>query len=162
MASRAASDPGYTRALLFDRLVDDAPREPVEPQPRRTFTRAELRESVRRELVGLLNTRCPVAAPAHDPRARSVIDYGVPDCALFSPNSEADQQRLAQILCEAITAFEPRLQQVRVMVETFQEHHKALQVRIEAVLVVASVSEPIVFTAVAHHNQGVFQVHADA
>jgi type VI secretion system lysozyme-like protein len=113
-------------------------------------------------LVGLLNTRCPVAAPAHDPRARSVIDYGVPDCALFSPNSEADQQRLAQILCEAITAFEPRLQQVRVMVETFQEHHKALQVRIEAVLVVASISEPIVFTAVAHHNQGMFQVHADA
>ncbi|MGE3540629.1 MAG: type VI secretion system baseplate subunit TssE [Candidatus Tectimicrobiota bacterium] len=162
MASRTAYDPGYTRALLFDRLVDMAPREPVEAQPRKTFTRAALRESVRRELEGLLNTRCPVGTPERDPRARSVIDYGLPDCAQFSPESEADQQRLAQLLGETITAFEPRLRQVRVTVEAFQEQQKTLQVRIEAVLVVDAIIEPITFMVLAQHDQGVFQVHAHA
>jgi type VI secretion system protein ImpF len=160
MAARAPQ--ASARALLFDRLVDRATREPTEPQPKSTLTRAELHESVRREVEWLLNTRCPVPADHLDPRERSVIDYGVPDGATSSPHSQADRQRLATVLRHTITAFEPRLRQVRVLVAECVEAHKPLQVRIEAVLVVAAISDPIAFSVVVQGDRGGAEVHASA
>ena len=49
------------RALLFERLTDADPRSPMEEaRPFRVHEHQELKESVRRELACLLNTRCPV------------------------------------------------------------------------------------------------------
>lgn len=150
------------RALLFDRLVDGAPRQPTEIRPQSTLTRRALHESVRQEVERLLNTRCPVPAHVLGHRERTVIDYGVPDCATFSPHSPTDRQRLAALLRHTIVAFEPRLRHVRVMVEEFVDTQKALQVRIEADLVVDSVREPIAFPVVIQCDTGGSAVHASA
>src|SRR5262249_11489369 len=65
--------------------------------------------------------------------------------SLFFPRNHADQERLAAILSRAIAAFEPRLQQIRVTVESITENERALWVRIDAGLVVESVTEPVSF-----------------
>lgn len=149
----------FSRALLFERLVDRQPREPAEPHPLRRLTRRELRESVRREVGWLLSTRCPIPIHRLDERERSVIDYGVPDFSTFSPHSQEDHRRLAQLLSRSIAAFEPRLRHVRVTVERYLEERKSLLVRLDAVLVVESVTEPIAFPVMIQHETGVTTVH---
>lgn len=152
----------YARALLFDRLVDREPHVPTEPQPWRALTRQELYDSVRREVGWLLNTHCPLPAHQLDERERSVINYGMPDFSMFSPHSEADQRRLAHLLMRTIAAFEPRLRQVRVTVEQSMDDRKTLLARVEAVLVVESVVEPITFLVVVHPETGASEVHDGA
>ena len=83
-----------------------------------------------------------------------MIDYGVPDVSLFFPRNPADQERLAAILSRAIAAFEPRLQQVRVNVEEITENERALRVRIDAGLVVESVTEPVSFQVLIQSQSG--------
>ena len=136
------------RALLFDRLVDLDPRSTTEPRPLRTLTRRELRESVRREVERLLNTRSPTPAHLLEDRERTVIDYGVPDLAEFAAQRAEDHQRLTSLFARAIAAFEPRLRRVRVRVEGLVEMRRALVVRIDALLVIESVTEPVSFSVV--------------
>jgi type VI secretion system protein ImpF len=151
--------PTYARALLFDRLVDREPQVPAEPRPWRALTRQELYDSVQREVGRLLNTYCPRPAHRLDDCERSVINYGVPDFSRLSPHSEADQRRLAHLLSRTIAAFEPRLRQVRVTVEQRMDDRKALSARVDAVLVVESVVEPITFLVVVHPETGASEVY---
>jgi type VI secretion system lysozyme-like protein len=136
------------RALLFERLVDFDPRMRREPQPFRTLTLPELRASVRREVERLLNTRCPYSAAELEGRDRTVLDYGMPDFSALSPQRAEDRQRLAEQITQAITAFEPRLRQVRVTVEPPTLPQRRLLAHIEAVLVVNAVTEPVAFPVV--------------
>lgn len=133
------------RALLFERLVDHEPYVPREPQPFRTLSVPEIRASVRREVERLLNTRCAASAEALDGRERTVLDYGLPDFSALAPQRGADRQRLAGQITRAITAFEPRLRQVRVTVEPPTTTQRRLLAHIEAVLVVGTVTEPMAF-----------------
>jgi type VI secretion system protein ImpF len=141
------------RAPLFDRLVDRDPRQHWEPRPFRTLTPGELRESVRRELSRLLNTREPLPSRALGDRTRTVIDYGVPDFSSYSPRNHDDRQRLAEALRQAIDAYEPRLRQTRVTVEPVSGDDQALVGRIDAMLVVEEVHEPISFATIFESDQ---------
>lgn len=142
------------RALLFDRLIDLDPTIPTEPQPLRTLNRRELRESVRREVERLLNTRCPIPAHLLDERERTVIDYGIPDLAEFGAHKADDHKRLALIFTQTIAAFEPRLRRVRVSVERLPDTKRGLVARIEGLLVVESVTEPVSFPIVIRDESG--------
>lgn len=155
------------RMPLFDRLVDEGRLERGDPaamerdrfthreaRPLRTLDRAGLRESVRRELEQLFNTRCPVPAHQLAERPRSVIDYGIPDFSSFSPRNFNDRQRLAGILCKAIEIYEPRLSNVRVAVEPMPGDDMALLGAIEASVVVEGVSEPLSFETVLQLKEG--------
>jgi type VI secretion system lysozyme-like protein len=148
------------RAPLFDRLVDRDPRLHGEPRPFRTLTPGELRESVRCELSRLLNTREPLPSRALGDRTRTVIDYGVPDFSSYSPRNHDDRQRLAEALRQAIDAYEPRLRQARVAVEPVPGDDQALVGRIDALLVVEEVHEPISFATIFESDR--VEVLADA
>ena len=133
---------------LFDRLVDRDPRLRHEMRPMRTLDRRGLRESVRRELEQLFNTRCPIPAHRLPIRERSVIDYGVPDFSVFSPRSYDDRVRLAELLRRAIEAFEPRLIDVQVSLEPHPGNDLSLLGLIEANLLTDMVAEPVSFETV--------------
>jgi type VI secretion system lysozyme-like protein len=148
--------------LLFDRLIDHEPHQPTEPQPQSTLSRGELQASVRREVERLLHTRCPIPVHDLDNSARSVVDYGVPYSSLLSPHSQRDHQRLEQLFSRTITAFEPRLRHVRVTVERCSSDYTALVAHIEAVLVVASMSEPVAFPVIVQDDMRKAAVHASA
>jgi len=103
------------RAPLFERLSDDNPAASGEPRPQRLLDADGIRRSVLAELQRLLNTRRGPAA-GRWPVAGTVLGYGVPDHALDNPASVRDQKALCTEVENAIRAFEPRLQDVRVWV----------------------------------------------
>ena len=150
------------RMPLFDRLVDRDPRLPHELRPTRTLDRRGLRESVRRELEQLLNTRCPFPAHRLPIGKRSVIDYGVPDFTVFSARSFDDRVRLAELLRRTIEAFEPRLIDVQVSLELMPGNDLALLGFIEAKMLTDLVPEPVSFETALDLKEGKVEVHAGA
>ena len=63
------------------------------------------------------------------------------------------------ILRQAIASFEPRLQQARVTVEENTENERALWARIDAILVVESVKEPVSFPVLIQSMSGATKFH---
>jgi type VI secretion system protein ImpF len=139
----------HVRAPLFDRLTS----------PVRSLDRSGLLESVRRELERLLNTRTPVPAVRLAAETRTVIDYGIPDFASFSPGNPDDRQRLADLVARTIEAFEPRLRNVRVQVEEVRGEHEVLRARLDADLVAETISEPVSFPALIGLRPGTSEVY---
>jgi type VI secretion system lysozyme-like protein len=100
---------------LFERLADDAPfdaHERTDAVAARSLDAQSLRESVRAELLRLLNTR----------RGRSRLDaadvlhYGLPDWSALSGARAGDRSALEREVAQAIRAFEPRLAAPRVTI----------------------------------------------
>lgn len=142
------------RASLVERLIDRDPRSSQEARPLRILDRRALRESVRRDLGWLLNTRCPLRAHELEGQERTAINYGVPDFSAMSPQNLDERQRLARNIAHTINAYEPRLKHVRVRVEEFLPDEKSLRVRVDAILSVESIEEPVSFAAAMRTTTG--------
>ncbi|MDN5937420.1 MAG: type VI secretion system baseplate subunit TssE [Salinisphaera sp.] len=104
----------------------------------RVLSAKQLRGYVLRDLGWLLNTgslATLVDLSAHPRTKDSVLNYGIPDVA-GSIESEADVGAIAAAIEEAIAAFEPRLQRVRVVAAPADSEKpmNALRFLIEATL----------------------------
>lgn len=136
----------YVPAPLFDRLVDREPQVAAEPRPQRTLDPRGLRESVRRELERMLNTRSSLPVDRLAEREDlTVLEYGIPDLSAFSAGNEDDQRLLVQLVARTVAAFEPRLRGVRVAFERLEDGQRSLLLRIDAELMRDEVAEPISF-----------------
>lgn len=135
------------RVPLFERLVDEQPQRRQEASPLRSYTLAELRASILRELSRLLSTRCPLSGDAALARARTVLDYGLPDLELGGRATvKEDRLRAARLIQQAIEAYEPRLQRVNVEVLERADGGARLLVAVRALLVTERVREPLSFS----------------
>lgn len=137
------------RALLFDRLVDEDPYETArEKKPLRGLSREGVRASVRRELMRVLNTRCPVSGDEAVSRERTILDYGLPDLDEGGRRviQESDKRRIATLIRHTIEAFEPRLKDVDVEVVRLPSPGGKLMVSIDGVLTLENIMEPLSFT----------------
>jgi type VI secretion system protein ImpF len=149
------------RALLFERLSDAEPRSRrEESQPFRVHDVRALKESVRRELGRLLNTRRHVRTGSGED-GMTVLDYGLPDFSPLSASSGDDQNRLASEVAAAVAAFEPRLSGVRVRVERLHGEDRALLLRVEGDLAVGALSEPVSFPVLVRVKSGEALVDED-
>ena len=94
-----------TRILppLFERLASSA----EEAQGAAAFDRDALADSVRTELLHLLNTRRSAPAMTTQP---SILDYGIADWTALQGQRGDDRRQLAREIRTAIQHFEPRLQ----------------------------------------------------
>ena len=146
------------RALLFDRLVD-VPDWNEQEQPLRILNREQLKGSVRRELERLLNTRCSIPLHLLGGEERSVINYGIPDFSSLSPHNADDHMLIASIVGQTITAFEPRLRNVRVDVGRAFSAESALWLDINAELVVGMFAEPVSFPLTLNSKTGTAEMH---
>ncbi len=142
------------RASLLDRLMDDMPDRSRELRPLRTQSRKKLRESLRRDLLWLLNTRASLPAAVFDDADLTVIDYGIPDFGSYAAASSDDQLRLTRRLTRAVSAFEPRLRNIRVYAEPVRPNEKTIALTIEAMMVVEDVREPVSFRTVYQDDTG--------
>jgi type VI secretion system protein ImpF len=139
------------RPSVLDRLLDDEPdvtREPPVP-PHEAVRRAV--QAVRRDLEWLLNTRLTwvddrLASAEH--AARSLATYGLADYSTENLNDADARGRLKQAIEKAIARFEPRLARVVVSAEPLRQHDRTLRFRIEAVLHVDPIREPVTFDTV--------------
>ncbi|MEK8019373.1 MAG: type VI secretion system baseplate subunit TssE [Candidatus Parabeggiatoa sp.] len=144
----------YARASLLDRLVDLEPQFPQEAHPLRAQTPRALRASVRRDLEWLFNTRCPLPEAELAQRQRSVIDYGVMDFGTFFTHNQEDFRRLAQHIEQTIGIYEPRLKESRVTVTLLRGSHRALQVILDAQLIIDDINEPVSFPIIIDTKRG--------
>lgn len=135
---------------VLDRLLDDEPGVSHEPLSERFYGLRQLKHAVARDLEALLNTRQEALAelPPEFAEARhSLCTYGLPDFTSLSPTGPQDRNRIRRALEQAIAVFEPRLDRVRVLMETPQQHDQALRFRVEALLRVEPAPVPITFDA---------------
>jgi type VI secretion system protein ImpF len=140
----------HTLPSLLDRLLDDEPEVTHEPLSTRFQTIPQLKQAVTRDLEALLNTRQELlkALPSeYTEIRRSLVTYGLPDfttCSLLNP---ADRNRIRRALEQAIAAFEPRLDRVRITLEQPRPYENVLRFHIEALLRVDPAPEPVTFDA---------------
>lgn len=116
---------------LLDRLVDDTPHAGPEPVPKRTCSPEEYRKAVLRDVLKLLNTRASRADWLEGGEMPTVLDYGLPDLGGRVAGVQSDAARLAKLVARAISAFEPRLEDVQVTAVPLLEilHRAALSNR---------------------------------
>lgn len=130
---------------LFDRLLDDGPdvRQPVSPN--RALDAHNLRESVRADLVRLLNTRTNLRGDIRELARGTVLDYGIPDLSPISADSEHQRVGLAKLVEEVISTYERRLQNVKVLIQIDKADPRKLLGIVYANLVMGNVVEPVYF-----------------
>lgn len=145
---------------VLDRLIDYEPRDSREAPKSRSASLEELKQSIRRDLEWLLNTRCHTEAL--DDRLveakRSVAFYGLPDIVGVNAKNHVEQQRLIKAMDGAIRYFEPRFMNLKVTMEPVNNVDRQLKFRIEASLDVEPAPEPIVFDTVLQMGSGEFLI----
>ena len=135
---------------VLDRLLDDEPGVDRESFSGRFFSLRDLTQAVARDLEALLNTRQEALEelpPEFAEVGHSLRTYGLPDFTALSLTNPQDRQRIRRALEQAVTVFEPRLDRVRVTVETPQQYEQVLRFRVEALLRMEPASIPVAFDA---------------
>ena len=108
----------------------------------------QLRESVRRDLEHLFNTRyrC-VSAPANcSALEESLVNFGLPDLSSINLGAANERKKFCRQVEKAILIYEPRIKSVKVEgVTDIDPTDPAIRFRIEALLHANPVPEVIVF-----------------
>lgn len=135
---------------ILDRLIDDRSELSQTPSSTNFGNLQQVRQAVTRDLEALLNTRREHVgdlAPEFVETRQSLALYGLPDFSALSLQSHQDRSRIRRALEQAIALFEPRLERVRVTLESPREHEQTLRFRIDAMLRVEPAPEPVTFDA---------------
>lgn len=156
---RTEDDAGV-RISVLDRLIDYDPGLSHEADPSRPKSLRQLRDSVRRDLEWLLNTRQVELALDPDLKEvnRSVAAYGLPDFSLLNAHKTDDQKEIRRQLEDTIRFFEPRLEGVVVNFQPSESTDRLMHFRINARLKVDPEPEPITFDTVVQTGNGQFIV----
>ena len=145
---------------ILDRLIDLEPENHNEPPASRFQSLRELKNSVRRDIEALLNTRVPVYSIDEnlDEIKRSVATFGLPDFTAMGVTQADEQARMTAVIQEAIETFEPRFVGVRVFLEPVDALAKQVRFRIEANLDIEPSPEPVVFDTLLQPGNSAFTV----
>ena len=151
---------------LIDRLIDDAPHERGDAPMTWAHSLRLLKQSLKRDLDWLLNTRRsgdPVPEEFVE-LSGSLHDYGLDDISSMSRDSSETRGRLLRNIEQAITDFEPRLASVRVSLVDDDDDPTRREVHflIEAMLRVDPSPEPVVFDTVLEVASGEYHLKGDA
>lgn len=150
------------RPSVLDRLIDYEPEYSREAAASRAKNLRILKQSVRRDMEWLLNTRQTMGIPPELKEVQSSIAaYGLPDISTFSGRSGADRMRLRRAVEQAIEAFEPRLEGVTVTVDPEPGPSLALKFRIDGRLKVDPAPEPVSFDTLLQIGSGEFRVKGE-
>jgi type VI secretion system protein ImpF len=160
--SRVENEIRVTLSVL-DRLLDDEPEVSREGIPSRSKSLRQLKDSVRRDLEWLLNTRhIPAEVPSDLKEVNnSVAVYGLPDFSSLSVQSPEDQKQMIKSIRDTIRVFEPRLDDVTVALEQSRTTERALRFRIDARLKVEPAPEPVRFDTILQMGTGQYVVKSD-
>ncbi len=138
------------RPSVFDRLIDAEPEVTSEPRVHRSARLAQLKDSVKRDLEWLLNSkRAPLhLTPGLHHLNASLLTFGLPDFTHSSLHRADDRRALQQAVEAAIRRFEPRLTAVTVTLVEGREADRGLRFRINATLNVEPTPEAVTFDSI--------------
>ena len=158
MATRNRNE-GPVIYSVLDRLIDD--RDNPLPTVRSGSIRY-FKDSVRRDLEWLLNSRLPLQLPRGKESERSLYTYGLPDISSVSLLSSRDRIALTKSIQSAISKFEPRIINPRVVLVTNNDQRvKTLRFIIEGVLSMHPNPEPVAFDTVLDLSSGQYNMPGD-
>lgn len=146
---------------ILDRLLDYNPSSNVESQASRTQLIKELRESVRRDLEFLLNTRQRCTPLPEDYRALedTSINYGIPDYTGVNLALDDEREKFVRIIEKIIIKNETRLRSVKI---TLMDDHNSIdrtfRFRIDGILKVEPAVKPVVFDSTMEPVLKTFEV----
>jgi type VI secretion system protein ImpF len=148
---------------VLDRLLDYEPEVSREPLASRSKSLRQLKQSVKRDLEQLLNTRQSAdwLPPDLEELNNSLAAYGLPDFSAVSIKSPAEQNRLRRALEAAIAIFEPRLQDITVTLLPLDDYQRSLHFRIDARLRIEPAPEPVTFDALLQLSSGAYLVREE-
>lgn len=135
---------------IIDRLMDDEPKTSSDSHDMLRVNVFQYKAALARDLEYLLNTRCIDLQDVIDeyPLARSsVIAYGIRDLSSLSLLNPAHRSLLRDQIRKTIERFEPRLERIRVALETAHDHERKLRFRVDAILHVHPSRPPVSFDA---------------
>ncbi len=139
------------RPSILDRLLDNDPDNNMEKDLEQHQQLKELRNSVRRDLVNLLNTRFRMLEPDDEfnELKKSLLNYGLPDLATINIVDKAKQKKFIDDLELLLIEFEPRFKSVKVnyMLNT-DSLDRTLRFRIDATLYADPSPEVVVFDSI--------------
>lgn len=145
---------------VLDRLLDYEPRTKSEAPKSISRTVAELKQSVRRDLEWLLNSR--TYPGVLDEKAgeikKSVVAYGLPDFTGMSVRNKNDMADLKKAVEQAIKRYEPRFLDVKLVTDNPDENDRMIRFRIEAFLNMEPTPEPITFDTILELGSGDFVI----
>ena len=145
----ARPDPGSTiRLSLLDDLLDDEPESSRDPQRSEAMLTRQLRDSVRRDLQNLLNTRqrCLSWPRELSELNGSVINYGIPDITGANLAAKQAREDFLDSLSGLIRSNDPRFKSVKtIAIENSDPLDRTLRFRIEAILRVETGAETVTF-----------------
>ncbi len=147
---------------VFDRLLDDHPKDVVESQGAMYFDLRRFKQAVARDLEALLNSRCIDLNEDIEryPYARnSVINFGIIDLSSLSLLNPDDRAMLRDKIRITIERHEPRLAKIRVALDAPRDTERMLRFRVDAVLKVHPNKPPITFDAMLQLSSNAYQIH---
>ncbi len=141
---------------VLDRLLDYEPELSREPVTSRAKSLRQLKQSVKRDLEWLLNTRRTAedVPPELKELNNSLAVFGLPDFTTASVKNASDQKMMRRALETAIRVFEPRLEDLVVTLEPMDSIERVMRFRIDARLKVEPAPEPITFDTVLQLGSG--------
>jgi type VI secretion system protein ImpF len=125
----------------------------------------ELREAVMTDVASLLNTRRPPLAGLDVlPEAEaSLLNYGIPDLSGFAAADARDVKNLIELIASTLRVFETRFDpdSIRVAADTRDDAgEQRMYLRIEAVIHVEPVREPVAFDTEVDMQSGKIAITA--
>lgn len=141
----SSSNNGQKRLLapVLDRLLDTSGNL---NQPHQVLR--QLRESVRRDLEHLFNSRYRCVSPPDnsDYMKGSILNFGIPDLSTINMNSSSSRNDFCRLIEKTIMAHDPRIKSVKVKSEQqINNQDPSVHFRVEAVLHTNPAPELIVF-----------------
>ena len=146
---------------VLDRLIDLEPENSRETPRSRNQVLRDLRQSVRRDLEDLLNTRwrCVAWPPNLDELNVSLVNYGIPDYTGTVLTTPEDFENFRYVIEQCIRRFEPRFKTVKVeMVKNSDRTDRTMRFRIDALMYAEPAPEPIVFDSQLEPTTRSFEV----
>lgn len=139
------------RPSILDRLIDDEPHIEVEAEKQRHQQIKELRNSVRRDLENLLNTRYRMVEPpaAYSQLEHSLLNYGLPDLATVNIIDGDKKKEFTRNLEKILREYEPRFKTVKVTyLDNKETVDRTLRFRVNATLYADPAPEVVVFDSI--------------
>ncbi|HEY0659519.1 MAG TPA: type VI secretion system baseplate subunit TssE [Pyrinomonadaceae bacterium] len=145
---------------IVDRLLDFEPKVSTEAPKSRSQGLRELKQSVRRDLEWLLNTRhtADKVPEGLEEVNKSIAIYGLPDFTGLSSKNIDDRKSLIRSIETALRTFEPRFMNLKVTLVESNELERGVKFQIHAILRVEPTPEPVVFDTVLQVGSGEFKV----
>lgn len=139
------------RASVLDRLIDNDPQSSIDIDANNYHKLKSLRDSVRRDLENLLNTRYKIMQPdeKYTELENSVLNYGLPDLATVNMADIEKKQQFLENFENILREFEPRFKSINIsFLDNTDKLDRTLRFRIDATLYADPYPEIIIFDSV--------------